>query len=119
MDIDQIIGQAINKAVSQRITSQIEKFVKNEVVRELRRHGVDVRNSPRARNNSSISLVDGRDLRKTIGSLVMDRVKNGMVEQLRFKLKGLQARNRRDVIDTQQLTAVIAKAIRNKMGKLK
>lgn len=115
--VNQIIEQAIAKAVRQKISNSLETFVKNEVLQELRRRGVSASNTPRERNNRTISLVEGRNLRKKIGSLVMDRVKDGMTEQLRFKLNGVQARDRRDSIDPRELSALVSRAIREKFGK--
>lgn len=119
MDVTQVIEQAIAKAVRDRISGQIETFVKNEVVRELNRRGIDVRRDIRERNNRNLTLVEGRNLRRKIGSLVMDRVKDGINEQLRFKLNGVKARNQRDAIDSRELSDAISKAIRTRIGKLR
>ncbi len=110
--LDQAIERAISKAVREKVSRQIETFVKNEVLRELRQRGINIRNNPREANNRSISLIEGRNIRRKVGSLVMDRVKDGVTEQLRFKLRGLQSRNPRDFIDSRAISDAVAKAIR-------
>lgn len=119
MDTSRIIEQAIAKAIRERVSGKIEAFVKNEVVKELSRHGVSTRNLARERNNRNLTLVEGRNLQRKIGSLIMDRVKNGVSENLRFKLKGMRARDQRDEIDSRMLSDAISKAIRQKLGNIR
>lgn len=114
-DLDSIIRKAISKGIAQRLTGTLETYVRNEVLRYLNQYDIHPMSK---RGNRSISLAEGRNLRRKIGSLVMERTKKGIAEGLRFKLNGLRARNAVDVIDQQELQQMIKKAIQEKLKRM-
>lgn len=111
------IAQAIQKAVQQRVTANVEAFVKKEVLQQLKSRNIVTRNSSRERNNRETILVESDNLQRKIGSLVTQRVG----ERLRFKLKGIQSRDPKDEIDMAALTVNIKKAVTEaiRLGKLR
>ena len=93
----------------------METFVKNEVLRYLKQYGINADTS--VRGGKKISLAEGRNIRRKIGTLVTERVKNGVGESLRFKLNGIQARNSADAINVSELQSMIKKAIQIRLGR--
>ena len=115
-DLDRVIQQAISKGIAQRLTGTLETYVRNEVLRYLSRYNI---NPASFKNSKKISLVEGQNLKKKIGSLVIQRVKNGVAEGLRFKLNGLQARTPADAIDKNELQRIIKKAIQERLKRMR
>lgn len=116
-DIDKIIEQAIAKGVSQRLTGTLESFVKQEVLNHLRQYGIEAIKTKR-NNARKILLAEQGNLRRKIGTLIMSRVKNGIMEGVRFKLSGVQARSSADRIDVGALEEAIKTAINKKFRRM-
>lgn len=114
-DVAKAIERAIAKGISQRLTGTLETFVKHEVLRYLRQHGINAIQTPRT--TSKIPLAEGRNIRRKIGTLITERIKNGVGESLRFKLSGIQARNSADAINVGELQRMIKKAIQARLGR--
>lgn len=115
-DINRVIQQAISKGIAQRLTGTLETYVRNEVLRYLSQYNI---NPAPTRNSKKIPLVEGQNLKRKIGSLVMERVKKGVAEGLRFKLNGLQARTAADAVDRNELQRMIKKAIQEKLKHMR
>jgi len=113
MSLQKTIEAAIHKAVRQRVTNKVEQFVKNEVLAELRKKGVTDRRDPRERQNRKIPLATQENLRRTIGTLVMNRVG----EKMRFKLEGVKARRPDDEISMAQLEREVKSKINDAVRK--
>ncbi len=116
-NVDKIIEQAIAKGVSQRLTGTLESFVKQEVLNHLRQYGIEAIQTKRS-NGRKIPLAEQGNLRRKIGTLVMSRVKNGIMEGVRFKLTGIQARSSADKIDVGALEEAIKTAIQKKFRRM-
>ena len=112
-DLNKMIEQAIAKGISQRLTGSLESFVRNEILHQLKQYGIQPMKNSR-RSVKDISLAEGRDIRRKIGTLVMNRVKNGVTEGLRFKLEGIKPRHSSDTINMDELQRAIKKAIQTK-----
>lgn len=119
MQLDKSVANAVKAAVQRKISDNLEAYVKKEILRELNKHGIGIRRAVRESNNRNLPLVEVRNIRNRIGTLVMDRVKDGVEEQLRFKLNGLRGRGRRNYIDEDALNAAISKAIMEHVHKAK
>ena len=116
-DVAKAIEQAISKGIAQRLTGTLETYVKNEVLRYLRQYGIQANTSVRGGNK--ITLSEGRNIRRKIGTLVTERIKNGVGEGLRFKLNGIQARNPADAINVNELQRMIKSAIQKRLGRFR
>lgn len=113
--LNKAIEQAIMKAVQQRITTDVESFVRGEVLRKLKTTAnIQVRKTATERLNKDVILVE-KDVRRNVGKLVLNRTVAATKTSLRFKLEGLKARVKEDVIDQKQLQKAISEAVAKKI----
>ena len=113
--LNKAIEQAIMKAVQQRITTDVESFVRREILRVLKTTAhVQARRAATERLNKDVILVE-KDIRRVVGKLALNRASTAAKTTLRFKLEGLQARTKQDVIDQKQLQKAISEAVAKKI----
>jgi hypothetical protein len=113
--LNKAIEQAIMKAIQQRITTDVESFVRGEVLRKLKTTAnIQVRKTATERLNKDVILVE-KDVRRNVGKLVLNRTVAATKTSLRFKLEGLKARVKEDVIDQKQLQKAISEAVAKKI----
>ena len=106
------IAAAIQQAVIQKVTTDVEDFVKKTVLKSLEGQQLTTRKSAREANNRDTILVEaGNDIRRKVGSLVSKRVKARAGERIRFVLDGVQPRNPKDAIDEKKLAADVKAAV--------
>lgn len=111
MNLNDALKKAIADHLRGRITPQVDRMIQAEVLKELRRLGIMKRNAGREHANKKLSLVEGRDVRRRIGSLDTRRISNGIEEKIRVKLNGLQDRMGRKAISDAQLKELVRRAV--------
>lgn len=119
--LNKVIEQAIMKAVQQKITTDVESFVRREVLRQLKSTiHVQARKAATERLNKDVILIEN-DVRRAVGKLALNKINTAAKSTLRFKLEGIKARTTENAIDQKQLQKIISEAIAKKIraGKFK